>query len=236
MTTEQTIFETPNQEVSPQPVVVQQPALPPEVVEYVGEGKKYKSVEDALKSVPHAQSHIQTLEEKLAAAEAELAKRRTAEELLEDIKQGVQQPGTTIPKVDLSTDAVSEIVRTALQQEKIAEKQRNNVNSVAENFISTFGDKAKAQEAYEKIAQENGLTVGQLNNLAATSPDAVLKLAGITRGAAPVAKTTGSINPLAITQPKTQEQPSIRLKLGATTKDIMASWEAAKQKVVSQQS
>ena len=41
----------------------QQPVfqIPTEAAELVGDGKKYSSVEDALKSVPHAQKHIQTL-------------------------------------------------------------------------------------------------------------------------------------------------------------------------------
>ena len=40
--------------------------IPTEASELVGAGKKYQSVEDALKSVPHAQKHIQTLENELA--------------------------------------------------------------------------------------------------------------------------------------------------------------------------
>ncbi len=40
--------------------VNQQPVfqIPTEAAELVGDGKKYQSVEDALKSVPHAQKHI----------------------------------------------------------------------------------------------------------------------------------------------------------------------------------
>ena len=47
--------------------------IPTEVQELVGEGKKYQSPEDALKSVPHAQQHIQTLESELAEIKEELS-------------------------------------------------------------------------------------------------------------------------------------------------------------------
>ena len=71
--------------------VNQQPVfqIPTEAAELVGDGKKYQSVEDALKSVPHAQKHIQTLESELASVKEELTKRRTTEELLDEIKSGV---------------------------------------------------------------------------------------------------------------------------------------------------
>jgi hypothetical protein len=46
--------------------------IPTEVQSLVGEGKKYQSPEDALKSVPHAQKHIETLESELAEAREEL--------------------------------------------------------------------------------------------------------------------------------------------------------------------
>src|SRR4030043_1329496 len=74
------------------PAIPSSPALniPTEIAELVGEGKKYKSVEDALKSVPHAQQHIQTLEEENARIKAELVARRTTEEILEEIRSGGQ--------------------------------------------------------------------------------------------------------------------------------------------------
>ena len=68
--------------------------IPTEAVELVGEGKKYSSVEDALKSVPHAQKHIQTLESELATLKEELSKRKTTEELLDEIKSGIQPQAT----------------------------------------------------------------------------------------------------------------------------------------------
>lgn len=238
MTTE-TIFSDGNQPAQPTttppvtPAAPAAPTIPQELVEFVGEGKKYKSVEDALKSVPHAQSHIQTLEEKVAAMEAELAKRKAAEELLEDIKQGVQQPGNTIPKVDLNPEQVSELVRQTLQQEKVREAHEGNIKSVVATFLGAFGDKAKAEAEYNKLAADNGLSVDQMNNLAATSPEVVLKLAGLKKQPLPVGKTTGSINTQALNLSNTPEPQSLKAKT-LNTKDVQASWEACRARVQSQ--
>ena len=76
----ETIFD----QATPDVVETQQNAIPTELAEFVGEGKKYQTVEDALKSIPHAQSHIQKLEEEMKQAREELAKRKAAEELLEE--------------------------------------------------------------------------------------------------------------------------------------------------------
>ena len=64
--------------------------IPTEASEFIGSGKKYQSVDEALKSVPHAQKHIQTLESELANVKEELLKRRTTEELIDTFKSDYQ--------------------------------------------------------------------------------------------------------------------------------------------------
>lgn len=239
--TEQTIFTQEGTTPSTQPATPvvappQAPVIPPELVELVGEGKKYASVEAALKSVPHAQSHILTLEQKVAAMEAELLKRKSAEELLEDIKKGITQPGDNPPKVDLSRDVVSEVVKAALIQEKQSELQKQNVAKVMTQFEQTFG-KDKAEAAYLKVAEESGLSVDYLNTLSHTSPEAVFKLAGLKGTSHTVGKPQGDVNPLAIkSAPNQTDQSAIRVRPGASTAEVMAAFEAAKKQVLSQQS
>lgn len=231
----ETIFTQADQATTEAPVVSNtptQPVVPPELQEIVGVGKKYQSVEDALRSVPHAQKHINTLEQELAAAREELTKRRTAEDLLADIQKGVMQQGETPPKVDLSQDVVSNIVRNALQQEKAQEVAKGNVQKVVGAFTQAFGE--KAEEMYAKVAQENNLSVAYLNSLAAASPDAVTKLAGITAKSHNVASIQGNINPQAVPSHRAPEELSGRVK-GSTTRDVQNAWEVCKQKVLNQQ-
>ena len=63
----ETIFDgatTPTEPVVPE--VTPTNTIPQELVDLVGENKKYKTVEDALKSVAPAQAHISKLEAELA--------------------------------------------------------------------------------------------------------------------------------------------------------------------------
>lgn len=208
----------------------QQPTfqIPTEAAELVGDGKKYSSVEDALKSVPHAQKHIQTLESELAAAREELAKRRTTEELLDEIKSGIQ-PQVTPAGAEFDQDKLLQLVSQTIEQKEKQKSAKTNAESVASKFTEKFG--SKAEEVYNTVAKESGLTVQQLNSLAATSPKTVLKLAGLEGVSAPVAgKPNSTVNTEAIGSKTDPNQLSARVKPGATTKDLVNAWKIAGEK------
>src|SRR5687768_7954579 len=106
--TDQTIFsddvdQTPS-DATPA-TTTQENTIPPELVELVGAGKKYATVEAALKALPHSQSHINKLEAELATLREEVTKRKTTQELLDEIKSGIPQ-GETTPTDGLNQDTV----------------------------------------------------------------------------------------------------------------------------------
>lgn len=208
-----------------------EPQLPTEVIEFVGQGKKYSSVEEALKSVPHAQKHIQTLESDLQQLKEELAKRRTTEELLDELKSGIQPPESTSQQVGLDKEDLTEIVNRTLEFREAQKKARDHTQSVASKFKEKFGE--TAQTAYETLAAENGLTVQQLNTLAATSPNAVLKLAGIgsSQVSGVASKTSSSINTEALQSNPNTGNLSAKVPKGATTRDLVNAWKIAGEKV-----
>jgi hypothetical protein len=234
----QTIFgATPaDQQVAPQvnaqPVQTVQPSapvLPDEVAQFVGEGKKYRSIEDALKSVPHAQTHISTLEKELADAREQLAKTKAAEELLEALKAQQQVP-TSAPAVDPNQilTQVGSLVEKKLQETRAAEIAQSNQKTVVEALTAKFGDKAEAQ--YTAIAAASGLDVATLNSLAARSPQAVLKLAGIDSKSVEPATTkpASTINTEAFAAQPKQQQQAKGVMYGATTADVLSAWKAAR--------
>ena len=231
---EQTIFNG-GADQTPPVVTPPSPVVPTELQELVGQGKKYATLDDAIKSVPHAQTHIAKLEQEAAQLREELQKRKAAEDLLADIKAGITQQGETTPKVDLSQETVSNIVKNVLKQEQESNIQAQNAKSVMTAFETAFGDKQKAEQEYIKIAEKNNLPVQMLNQLAMTSPEAVLNLAGLKKTTQPVGKVSSDVNTINFntTEP---EMPSAKLKPGATTKDMVAALEAARQKVLSRQS
>lgn len=209
----------------------QQPVfqIPTEAADLIGDGKKYNSAEEALKSVPHAQKHIQTLESELATLKEELSKRRTAEELLDEIKSGIQ-PQATPAGTEFDQDKLLQLVDQTLEFKERQKSAKNNAESVASKFTEKYG--TKAEEVYNTVARESGLTVQQLNSLAASSPKIVLKLAGLEGTSAPVAgKPTSSVNTEALNQKVDSSQLSARVKPGATTKDLVNAWKIAGEKV-----
>lgn len=232
---DQSIFNgsTPATEAVSPVVPPSTPTLAPEVAEYVGSGKKYASIEEALKSVPHAQKLIPSLQEELAAAKAELEKRRTTEAILEELKANglQQQPATTAAVSSISQEDVEKLVQRTISQNEVQTRAANNTEAVKNTFISKFG--AQAESEYIRIAQESGLSLSDLNRLSATSPNAVLKLAGLEdKKINPmVTKPTSSINTEALKANQSDPNLSARVKAGASTKDLLNAWKIAGQKV-----
>jgi hypothetical protein len=115
---------------------------------------------------------------------------------------------------------------------EVKERQRlakTNASQVAAKFTEKFG--TEAETVYKSVARENGLSEQQLNSLAASSPNVVLKLAGLAEAKiAPVSKSSSSLNTQALTQKVDSSTLSARVKQGATTKDLVNAWKIAGEK------
>jgi hypothetical protein len=170
------IFNQGNDQVPNETPVVQQPVIPPELQEFVGAGKKYASLDDVYKAFPHAQKHISTLEEENKQIKEELQRRKTAEELLTEIQQRtVTQPEVTTPPPSMPD--IASVVRQEIQRTQAEAISAANQHEVVNKFTSLYGEKAQVQ--FEQLANELGVPITSLNQLAATSPKALFKLAGI---------------------------------------------------------
>jgi hypothetical protein len=203
--------------------------IPTEASEFIGSGKKYQSVDEALKSVPHAQKHIQTLESELANVKEELLKRRTTEELIDTFKSDYQ-PEYTPQGESFDQDRLYEVVDQTIAARERQKVAKQNTNQVVGKLTEKFGD--RAEEAYINIAKESGLTIQQLNVLASSSPGAVLKLAGLSVSQSTSAPTSqGTINTQALSQNNQQTSLSSRVPKGATTKEMVNAWKTAGEKI-----
>ena len=200
-------------------------ALPPEVAELVGEGKKYKSAQDALKSIPHAQSHIQRLEEELAATKAEVAKAKAVDELLEELRK---QPPQSTPAQAATPQEPLDIngaVEAALARKEAQLTAKANAKTVIDSFKQAYGEQSEAQ--FIKLAEETGLAIPYLNNLAMTSPSAVLKLAGLTKSAQPnVPHSSSTVNTQAALDNNKTLSSAVPV-VGASSKDVLQAWRNA---------
>ena len=229
---EQNIFTTTATPVAIEPVVSPPTTstLSPEVSEFVGTGKKYASVEDALRSVPHAQKHISTIEAELAAVKEELVKRRTAEDLLEELRSASNTQAPAQTGNNITTEEIAQIVQRTIGQNEAQTKATNNIEKVKNAFLTSFGE--KASDVYDKVARESGLSLTDLNKLATTSPNLILKLAGIVEktNLAPT-KPSSTFNTETLNNTNDTPLLSSRVKQGASTKDLVAAWKIAGQKI-----
>jgi DNA repair exonuclease SbcCD ATPase subunit len=225
--TESTTQETQQADTQAKPF-----EIPTEAQELVGEGKKYASAEEALRSVPHAQQHIKTLEEEMAQLKEELSKRKTTQELLDEIKSGVTPAENTTQEVGLSQDKIMEMVNQTLKQNEAKQTAKQNAATVANKFTEQYG--AEAEEVYGRLAKELNLTTSQLNDLATRSPNVVLRLAGFNSSTSNVSRPTSSVNTEALSKNKPQAEVSARVPRGASTKDLVSAWRAAGEKIKQQ--
>jgi vacuolar-type H+-ATPase subunit I/STV1 len=232
MAEEQTIQEQPveptTQEAQQKDTQAKPFEIPTEAQDLVGEGKKYSTAEEALRSVPHAQEHIKTLEEEMAQMKEELSKRKTTQELLDELKSGVQPVANTTQETGLNQDTIMELVNNTLKQNEQKKTAQANASQVANKFTEKYG--SNAETVYNSLAQDLSLTPQKLNELAASSPNLVLRLADLEPNVK-VAKSSGSVNTEALSANKPPQEMSARVPKGAKTSDLVNAWRAAGEKV-----
>ena len=213
---------TPEAAAAPQ---TQQPSLPEEVMALVGTGKKYATVEDALKSVPHAQTHIARLEQEMQSLRERAAQAKAIDDVYEALtsrQQGEQQVTASAPIVD--ERFIDAVLERKLEEQKRAEEKRVNLSKVRESLTTKYGE--KAAEVFKKKAEELGINESFLTDLAAKSPAAALELFGANaKEKVATAVPSGSINPQAFVQNQ-QPAPPKPVMAGASTSDLLSAWRA----------
>lgn len=209
---------------------VQDPApaqfqIPEVVQDLVGEGKKYATPEAALQSIPHAQHHIEQLEQEMANLREDLSKRKTVDEVLQEINK---TPAETEAQPQLTQEQLDALIDNRLTVKQQLEQTKSNMDTVKETFLDHFGDSNKSFEAYTGKAAELGMSVEQLNQLAATSPKAVFEMFGLeNKTKSTVTKIDTNINSEAVVNTNVQAQPVKSVMGGSTVKDDIAAWKAA---------
>lgn len=211
--------------------VVQEPVVPPELAEFVGAGKKYASVAEVYKAFPHAQKHISTLEDENKQLKEELTRRQAAEEVLNAIQQRMETPSQTQeqPPVNSLQD-IQALVRQELERDKAASISMANQHEVVNKFTQLYGDKAQSQ--FENLARDLNVPITYLNNLAATSPKALYKLAGIEGS-----KNTHSgklESDLTLTQNIQEQNDKLTVSLNGGAKEDAAAIRKAREQILKQ--
>lgn len=158
--------------------------------QFVGEGRKYQSEEDAFKGLAHANEHIAKVEAEAAALREKLAVQSGVEELLKkhvnpSIVQTPQleaQKGqeNTTPKTQAPEPKdVSDLVREALQQQQTEAQKATNLTQAVTTLDKVYGSRELTEQAVQKRAQELGYSVGFLKEAAETSPAGFYAMMGV---------------------------------------------------------
>lgn len=215
--------EPQQQQPAQQPQQQEAPQLAPEVAAFVGDGRKYATVQAALASIPHAQAHIANLEkenQRLASEneslKAELAKAKNLEDVVASLSAS-QQPTASQVQAGLDEQAVLELLA---KRDAEAQAQANQVQ-VTNALIGKFGDGAKATEALKAKAAELGVGFDFMKDLAAKSPKAVLSYFNVESKPSPTSVVPQSSQTTAQYQTPPEPEYSFKTGMSGSTSDLV---------------
>lgn len=158
--------------------------------ELVGEGKKFKDVSSLAKGKAEADMYIETLTRKLDALSEEVNKRKTAEEIADQLRSQMADRSSSSENTHqsslenendgqnkLSMADIEKLVEERLKKDKELSKAQQNVNTVNERLVKEYG--ASAPKVLQDKAVELGVSVEYLKQQAQVSPQVFFNLVGL---------------------------------------------------------
>lgn len=199
----------------------------------VGPGKKYATLDKALEALTASQQHIATIEAENRDLRVKADGTVSVEQVHATVQELLAQERATHKPAVVDEATLGGLLDRKLAETRAQETRKSNQSAVATALKDKYGD--KAEEVFTRKAEELGLSVATLNEIAATSPKAALEYFGNPKAPAGLIHSSGSINTSAFnTNVQLPDKPKSPMS-GGTTKDISASWEYAKAKVLSGQ-
>lgn len=224
------IFEGSEQNQDQGGVQENQSGIPESLQAYVGDGKKYASVDKALESIAPAQDYIQKLEAELAETRAKVEASTSVEETLKKFQEQKAQETPTSQPVD--PKALYQQFKNELLADQQAEIEQANTQEVVSALTEQFGDSAKAKEAFEAKARDLGMSVESLDNLAKQSPRAIFDMFGTSKQPTPKSAMKTSVNSQAFESTQTPSQEPIPgVMYGASSDQVLEAFRKAKNSV-----
>lgn len=177
------LFDNANNSETP---VVPEGANPIELL--VGDGKKFKTVEDLAKGKLESDAFITRLLDENKKYQEELATRTRLEDIVDRLGTSgtppIVNPDPNKPDGNGdqgSRDApvdIEKLVEQTLTRREQESRQRSNLENVKNTLVQAWGDTFANKLVQEAAAV--GMTKEQINVLAATNPKAFYKLVGLT--------------------------------------------------------
>lgn len=168
----------------------------PSVDNLVGEGKKFKTVDDLVKGKVEADAFIDQLQKQIEGLRAEVDAKATAEQQLAQLKNELAQRQVAPAQPRVSTGpALTASDIEALVERTITSRDRNrtasqNIEEANTQAIRYFGSQEAAAKAVQAAAAKRNISVTKLKEIAAESPTTFAELVGVP--STPTAQTVGS--------------------------------------------
>jgi hypothetical protein len=200
---------------------------------------KYKDTAEALNGLKHAQEYIPQLKGELSNKDRELETLRnevlrlkTVEETVLKLTERQENAGNTNPAV-FDEQKLADMISRTLSQKETEASQKANLSSVVSALQQSFG--ADAEKTFYSKAAEMGMTVAQINALAATSPSAALTLLGVKGKVVPQEQKpqTSGVNTSGF-QPQQEtfvSRNTVSTSVGATSSELMNEHRNSKKMV-----
>lgn len=179
------------------------------LAQYVGEGKKFKDINELAKAyanadkfIPELKNDLQTTREFIASKLDEIAQRNSqALPNGQTEEPGGNQPAPVVPPNAEGEDLDTRIAK-ALEERDLAKRLEQNAQIVEDVLIGHLGSKDAAVEAVQAKARELGVEPGYLKQTAFQSPKAFFSLMGIDPDQKPQSNSTpapsSDVNPRAL--------------------------------------
>lgn len=153
----------------------------------VGEGKKFKTVDDLAKSKLEADNFIETLKAEIAEAKAERdrlatesATRKSVEDQIRALEanRAVKTENEPTARVEVPGD-LNQRIKAELESVQRSQVIEGNVRTVSDKLVELYGSEEKARDAVKGFATELGVSTKFLMDAAAASPNAFFNTVGI---------------------------------------------------------
>lgn len=146
----------------------------------VGEGKKFGNVEELAKGKQASDEHIATVEQENAELKEKLeaaAKEGNVAELLEAVKQAAANTGDSDAGQTMSTEELTEVIRSVVQGDSAADTKATNRQKGNELVLKKVDGNVEAARALvAERATALGMSTQALAELSETSPSAFAAL------------------------------------------------------------
>jgi len=158
------------------------------IEQLVGEGKKFKSVEELAKGKLEADRHISEITQTLSELREEVAKQDYAKDLLAKLQDKGADSNTANSASEnnagnsangnttQNASDIETLVEQAILKKEQSRSVEHNIAKANEAIVAQYGE--KAAEVVKAKAQELGISVERLKEIAAESPTAFLQLVG----------------------------------------------------------